>query len=79
MAQKRRNENEADNMTGREKKKLKMSAARTIVTQAGSSQPIPINSALLKCINTLKETSCQKFRHGRYAQCHRHRQIRRSR
>ena len=60
MAQKRKNGNEADDMTSREKKKLKLSAARTIATQAGPSHitsgTIPTNSAFIKCIFTaLKE------------------------
>lgn len=48
MAQKRRNGNEPDDMTSREKKKLKLSVARTIPTQAGpSSRMIPTNSAFI--------------------------------
>ena len=53
MAQKRRNGDEAGDMTGREKKKLKMTVARTIATQAGPSQitlqsrPMSANSAFL--------------------------------
>ena len=51
MAQKRRHGNEPDDMTSREKKKLKLSAARTIATQAGpSSRSIPTNSAFIKYI-----------------------------
>jgi hypothetical protein len=63
MAQKRRNGNEADDMTSKEKKKLKMSVARTIATQVGPSQitsqsrPIPTNGAFSKYCITLKETS----------------------
>ena len=85
MAGKRKNRNEPDDMTSREKKKLKMSIARTIATQAEPSQttsqsrPIPTNSAFLRYyIIAFKEASCQKFRYGRYAQCHRRREIRRS-
>lgn len=57
MAQKRKYGNEPDDMTGREKKKLKLSAARTIATQAGpSSRTIPTNSALIKySFTTFKE------------------------
>jgi len=70
MAQKRRNGNEADDMTGREKKKLKLSVARTIATQAGpssQSRPIPTNSVSLKYSIILKVVSCRELRHGRYA------------
>ena len=81
MAQKRKNGNEADDMTSREKKKLKLSVARTIATQAGPSQitsrTIPTNSAFIKISTTLKEAP-SGIRYGRYAQCHRYREIRRS-
>ena len=78
MAQKRRDRNEADDMTSKEKKKLKMSVARTIATQEGPSQStrsIPTNSAILKYCITLKEASLQDFRYGRNAQRHRYREI----
>lgn len=58
MAQKRRNGNEADDMTSREKKKLKLSVARTIATQAGpsqiSSRTIPTNSVFIKYSTNLR-------------------------
>ena len=58
MAQKR---TQGDEMTGREKKKLKVSVARTIATQVGPSQstlqsgPIPSNSAFFKYYIILTE------------------------
>lgn len=45
MAQKRRNGESSDDMTGREKKKLKMTAARTIAVQS-ISQAGPFQSAV---------------------------------
>ena len=82
MAQKRKNGNEADDMTSREKKKLKLSAARTIATQAGPSHitsgTIPTNSAFIKCIFTALKEASSGIRYGRYAQYHRYREIRRS-
>ena len=79
MAQKRKNGNEPDDMTSREKKKLKLSVARTIATQAGpSSRTIPTNSVFINYIfTTLKEAS-SGIRYGRFAQCHRYREICRS-
>jgi hypothetical protein len=71
MAQKRRIGNEADDMTSREKKKLKISAARTIATQAGISQitsrTIPTNSALIKYSTSLKD--CLKMPHQVWQVC----------
>ena len=61
MAPKRKNGNVEDDMTSRDKKKLKLSVARTIATQAGPSQitssTIPTNSAFTKYFTTLKEAS----------------------
>ena len=77
MAQKRRNGIETDDMSSREKKKLKLSVARTIATQAGPSRKIPPNSTFIKNIfTTLKEASLD-IRYGRFAQCYRYREIRR--
>lgn len=79
MAQKRRHGNEPDDMTSREKKKLKLSAARTIATQAGpSSRTIPTNSSFRNYFFTILKEDSSGIRYGRYAQCHRYREICRS-
>jgi len=53
MAQKRVNEQEGSELTGREKKKLKVTAARTINVQTPASQVASGSGGSLNVVNSM--------------------------